>query len=402
MGNVSQPVDMYTLNYQSLRFDMEERKNMENASRTEDIFLNNQSLGLDRLPYISIAALFTIVGAFGNCTTIALFRNKDSKWRQKRFFIHILAWWDLLALVHLMATSVFENMYSFEYLDDILCRYFVFNSVITAEISAYLLMVIALHRYLMLCRPAGVQMNNKRKKLAVLATLLVGTVLCIPILFVSGSESTTLILFDRNFTTSPCRAYNTLSNECYFIVIFMIHSVVISTVIFLFIKIGKVVFRKTTKTNGHTPTNVNTNTDIAEEAVSCMQTSVVDLTDDEDENNLQPTAINLYDPNRRPRTKRGSTLRRNRNAKKRQARTNFTKMLIAILILNIVASIPQAVVRAWSFHDMGLKFRLDGIVLFVFLLCERSTFFIHTLDPFVFMYFDLEIRRQKVLVCHCV
>ncbi len=114
----------------------------------------NSDLARGLTPKNVILLLFVVIGLLGNSTVILIysFRMKGNK--EERYFIPFLAIADLLAsfvcaLVGIginMMQATFNNNYS-------LCKTFWFFAVFTASCSIFLLLIIALHRYLKVCRP---------------------------------------------------------------------------------------------------------------------------------------------------------------------------------------------------------------------------------------------------------
>ncbi|XP_052103693.1 cholecystokinin receptor type A-like [Mytilus californianus] len=66
------------------------------------------------------------------------------------------------------------------------CKLFLYFSYVSTSISLYLLCVIAIQRYLKICRPFGRQMNLVWKRCSVLICTLVSVILFIPVLFYYG------------------------------------------------------------------------------------------------------------------------------------------------------------------------------------------------------------------------
>lgn len=124
----------------------------------------NKDLATELLPDTVCLAIYLIIGGIGNSVVICVYTRRISLNNEDRFFIPILAIIDLVSCIVNCSFSMSINLLPVKYDSDFACKFMWFLAMYTTGSSAFTLMLIAVQRYLKLCKPFGKQMTHEWKK----------------------------------------------------------------------------------------------------------------------------------------------------------------------------------------------------------------------------------------------
>ncbi|XP_060072052.1 probable G-protein coupled receptor 21 [Ylistrum balloti] len=139
------------------------------------------------LPLTVVLVSYLVVGCFGNLSVIYVYWWQIRTPSKERYFIPILALVDMISCVISAGSGVYANLHPLKFESDIGCKMVAFLGVLFATISADLLVIIAVDRFLKICFPFGTQMTLYWKRVSLVAMFIVSTMIAIPALFVYGS-----------------------------------------------------------------------------------------------------------------------------------------------------------------------------------------------------------------------
>lgn len=153
----------------------------------EDEFIDewNQQLGNHLIGNNVILVLYIIFGVFGNVLVIFIYSYKLSKKKDDRYFIPILAASDLVACTVGASYALALNLLPAKFTNDILCKVLWYFSESTTISSGLLLIVIAVQRYIKVCKPLRT-FTTRWKQIAIVLCVLVSSIFAIPTLFFYG------------------------------------------------------------------------------------------------------------------------------------------------------------------------------------------------------------------------
>ncbi|XP_061166067.1 delta-type opioid receptor-like [Saccostrea echinata] len=199
------------------------------ANRSDDNLLNkwNEELSNVLLPNSVFLAICIAVGFIGNVLVIFIYGFK-LRGAKERYFIPILALADLLAVTETSGFNISYNFNPVEYDRELLCKWGWFFGYLTAMVSIFLLVVIAIQRYLKICRPFAKQMSLKWKRVAVLCSCVLAAVLSAPIPVTYGLDPA----YNERYkvTGSACRRL-TQENR----LLSLSHAIVCNVLVFVFV-----------------------------------------------------------------------------------------------------------------------------------------------------------------------
>lgn len=124
----------------------------------------NKELATELVPDTVCLAVYLIIGGLGNSLVVSVYVKRKHLNNEDRFFIPILAIIDLVACIVNCSFSMSINLLPVKYDSDFACKFMWFLAMYTTGSSAFTLMLIAIQRYLKLCKPFGKQMAHKWKK----------------------------------------------------------------------------------------------------------------------------------------------------------------------------------------------------------------------------------------------
>lgn len=143
------------------------------------------------------------VGIIGNIIIIGFyhFRIKD---KSERYFIPALAAVDFSAcIINAYGNTVLnDNMFNFT--EHFHCQVIWFLELFISGFSGHMVLIIALQRYLLICKPFGPHMTLRRKRAALLVTFLLTILYASPSWAMSGIKTETRVYMSKNITTTMC------------------------------------------------------------------------------------------------------------------------------------------------------------------------------------------------------
>lgn len=143
------------------------------------------------------------VGIIGNIIIIGFyhFRIKD---KSERYFIPALAAVDFSAcIINAYGNTVLnDNMFNFT--EHFHCQVIWFLELFISGFSGHMVLIIALQRYLLICKPFGPHMTLRRKRAALLVTFLLTILYASPSWAMSGIKTEKREYMSKNITTTMC------------------------------------------------------------------------------------------------------------------------------------------------------------------------------------------------------
>ncbi|XP_061196295.1 neuromedin-U receptor 2-like [Saccostrea echinata] len=209
----------------------------------------NGHMALVFIPATAFLALCFVVGTVANPTVVivVLFRMKSS--RDDRYFIPFLSFVDLLGLT-LNCLGAWLQYFPYVHDNDSLfipCKLYWFGTSGIASFSAFILIAIAIQRYLKICRPHGKQMDLKIRRLYLAVALFISAIIAFP--FTLFYDMAPIESRMYNVTGYICSRGQSkwLNNEP------VIYSVTIASLVFInilllmiiYCSIGKTIYRQT-------------------------------------------------------------------------------------------------------------------------------------------------------------
>lgn len=148
----------------------------------------NREITQSLIPNNAILFFYMVAGLVGNCLVIFIYGFKMTGNKEDRYFIPFLAIADLLAALICSSFGIAQNMMQATFENDYLCKSWWFFAAFTTLTSVFILLIIAVHRYLKVCHPLGKQMSLQWKRFALCIGLAVAFILSVPMTYFYGSD----------------------------------------------------------------------------------------------------------------------------------------------------------------------------------------------------------------------
>lgn len=214
---------------------------MNNSKTIEQ--LNQEIVENNYFVPIIFLCVVLVMGILGNSLVIYIYFLRFKTYSESRFFIPVLAVIDIIACIVNCSGNLSEVTRPIMYGDDIGCKTEKYLSLATTGASIFTLLVIAIDRYLKICRPFGRQISLKWKKLALVIIVIAALILSTPYYFFNGVVKTPEngLTYRLCTKTSVLEPNVTFGFSCLYLLLAIAELVILAV---LYFHIGRVVFRK--------------------------------------------------------------------------------------------------------------------------------------------------------------
>ena len=169
----------------------------------------NDEAAISLLPATVYVACLLVIGFLGNAAVLHFYRRKTRK-SINNLSICFLACCDLLVCCVAMPSEIIDLTLPYMFESSAACKSFEFIHHFSSVLSGLTLLVIAVNRYLRVCRPFGNQMRKKHFVIACSVSVLVSALLSCPTIPLYGAQTinathssgATSLGFDCTFTTN--------------------------------------------------------------------------------------------------------------------------------------------------------------------------------------------------------
>ena len=382
-----------------------------------------------RSPLITVTLLLFLIGFLGNLAVIIVYKLRLKR-SEGRFFILYLAIADLSAVT---VTSLFMMIMDFTeglFPSDHLCKALQFLNWSTAQTSVFLLFVIAVHRYLSVCKPLELRFTRLWKKVAVGLSASLSYLLGLPLLAFSGRVRLNVKYKESNVTGYIC-TFNPGINEhgeaIYYNILFVGNLCLLVATTGLYIPVGKIIFlrmkNRIVKTRNNSVDLPSRTVEDSQDVVSPSQSESTETcnpnfhaatlsgyssSSPSVSNSISKTVLNNNDANW---SKSGIDVTKDCNIngkelspkrqreKKYNVRGKFTMTLMLVVLFYVISYVPFYVMVSTGINDMNVWFNLQPWKLNGYLFLFRCYIINNVVNPIVYGMFDSTFRRHFIEIC---
>ncbi|XP_062606309.1 neuropeptide Y receptor type 2-like [Saccostrea cucullata] len=334
----------------------------------------------DQLLPNTIAQFFTaVLGIFGNSLVILVYSRYVQDKTVSRFFIPILAIVDLVGCISNVIQYHIDN--TMHHPSDILCKIFSFLIILAGGISAHLILMIALQRYLIICRPFVPQMSTKSCKIAILIIFLISVGYSAPIVKFSRIQ--------EPFSVTRCTFDDGTNDNSvlipYFGTFLLLSFINIIVTFALYIPVIKIIYNTLSTPKRNRVSRIpEDNTDISSKETQDLSSDKITKAD------LTQNIVQS------PKSEPSNTLTTDGNREQR-ARRNISIMFLVIIIVYVVSYLTSLVTQVYTFVDPEIDLR--GFKLNVFDFCLRFNILNHIANPYIYWLFDNKFKNELRKFC---
>lgn len=369
----------------------------------------NHEIAQSLIPNNIILSLYMVAGVLGNSIVIFIYSFKMKGNKEERYFIPFLAMVDLWASLINASFAIAQNMMQATFDNDHLCKTWWFFSAFSTLTSALFLLIIAVHRYLKVCKPLGRQMTRTWKRFAMCMVLTIAFTLSVSLTNFYGSDpflNEKLSIYGHR--CSRLESANKTESLVFGGVLLLILLTNIISLVWLYSKIGLtirkhfkytkiIVHLRTAKsseggafnsfTGRDTPSNDTENKtgDTGSTTVpqpTCPNTEVVTQTDNNGENF---------------RPKVSSTKTRNQ----KRVIYKFTLMFMLITVIFLICFIPKAIVMLMEARDLSFWEKFSNTERSVLLFVSGIYILNNIINPFIYAFLDRRFSKQIKMLHTC-
>ncbi|VDI73851.1 thyrotropin-releasing hormone receptor [Mytilus galloprovincialis] len=325
------------------------------------------------VPNTVLLSIFLLIGLPGNLAVIFVYQFRLNKKTDGRYFIVPLALTDTAALLITGAFNLTQNSKSVIFPGFGACQLLTYLCYVLTCISLYLLIIIAIQRYLKICRPFGRQMNLVWKRCSVLICALTTAILFIPVLFYCG------LVEIRNPNLGNVTGYqcNKLPGSTTSLTLLRIHQGFgvlgsignVITVTVLYILVTKVIIRQTRQIK-----KVETKVEILSVTTSCTldtNSSLDTTTRSTDAPNIHPT-----------------------NPARSKSAYRISFMFMTISIVGFLAYLPSWIFILIETNNPEFWKNLPYVSYHICLALRRMYMVNHLCNPYIYGVFDKDFRDE--------
>ena len=385
------------------------------ANNSLNLDLWNEEMSWIYLPSAIIITVCFVVGFITNSTVVLVFALRLRHSRDDRYFIPFLSTVDLFGLVvNLVGIWVIRHRSVGANTDSrILCRLQWYVCSAIGCFSAFLLIGIAIQRYLKVCRPCGKQMTLRYRRLLLIVAFVISTSISIPFAWYYDLFETTNRKF--NATGYVCKQKESHRERSgpviYSITIASLVFVNILCLVILYSFIGRAIYQQTNmkkkrrssakrRNNLIKETNIDSDypTTMREETSYQIQndglSEYCDWTLEKRHNNDRDLSSteNRFTTNMDAKSKTKSLGRYYQQLNKRVDR--FTCMFLVITAVAMVSYIPKATMLIVESLDSSFWDNLSNTERSVAELVYRLHVLHHTSNALIYGYFDTRFRKE--------
>jgi hypothetical protein len=380
--------------------------NDSNLNTSRDLQIWNAYMSSVHLPTTVLVTICFSVGLIANSTVLLVFIVRLRNSRDDRYFIPYLSTVDLLGLCLNVIGTWMEYFHTVQESSDSrsVCKLMWYFCSAIGCFSAFILIGIAIQRYLKICRPYKNEMTLKYRRIYLIVALLVSVGIAFP--FIPFYDLVPTYNSKFNATGYVCKQdqRNWPNNEP------VVYSITISSLIFLNISclvilyslIGRTIYQQTSQKKKRRSSARRRVGLLAKETNMDSEYPTIGKDhfhdDDVSENCEWPKRLDEFSsaadtrisPDQKAKTKSLKQYYQTLNKKV----DRFTCMFLAITVVAMVSYIPKAAILIVESLDDAFWDDLTDIERSFALLIYRFHVLHHASNAFIYGYFDTTFRSE--------
>lgn len=376
----------------------------------------NSDLAKLLIPNSVILTLYMICGITGNILVILVYTFKMKKHSEDRYFIPALAVSDLLACIVCASFGILLNMMQAQFTNNSLCKAYWFFAASTTYMSILLLTIIAIHRYLKVCRPLRAQMSLFWKKVALLSALVLSILLGCPTSLLYGTVEFSNA--SGNLTGRRCsrmKDVNKTGSSIYSGVVGLVLLSTITVLVVCYGKVGRTIFvhfKRMSKSGlnknvqkGQSPSSCDTSATHSTDLLNINpELSSVPMKQElhTDNSGIEINDINVIAKGKTAKTKvKTGKVSMDAEEKNRNIMYKFSLMFMVITIVFLVCYLPKVILMVlegrnpmfWENFSSGQR----AGVLFLY----RFYIVNNVVNPLIYAFMDMKFRQEAKHLLTC-
>ena len=376
------------------------------------------------IPNIVWSLICLVIGIVGNVIIILVYIFKMKNYSEERYFIPILALFDLCAIIFTTIYFILDYVYFVNFQSSIICKLIAFSTYSWTAISSHTLLVIGVQRYLKICKPLRPQMTLFWRRAAVAITIGFSAAFSSPLLYSAGIKEFDWTFEDRNVTVKTCalNADNNIQfNTAYLLLLSVILIIVnILAIMGVYIPIGHVIYKVFAKKR-YVKNNTNHNSDVTVESrtESTDDIQAIELSSDDGfkmscgnlensntDKTVQSSTHHTVNVSDRSEIRNKYSLPKQKKPhiavdRKSRSKVNFNLMLITVILFYMLSYTPVIYVLFLKTDETYYWHNLSNVQVRLQLCLLRFYVINNIVNPFIYGYFDFSFRESMKSLFKC-
>lgn len=364
-----------------------------------------------------LLSLYLLLGLSGNGIVLFIYTHRIKR-TDERYFIPVLAIADIFAIVSGVVLGIVSNFHRANYVIDTFCKVGYYLTWTTTSVSGIIILLIALNRHLMICRPTGPQLTVARKRRAIVAVIIFSIVSSGPMMYFLGKKQLPFVYKGQPINATLCTLRFSFSSGFWYKlqlgyfateIFFAVLNMLITCG--LYIPVGVKIYRRFKSTNNRSKLTGDTQEmstiQLSEVPSNLFKVQQIDNSYVEDSMTTMSTVGHshkdiLSGTNKEvKREERDSSVNRKKRVRRKQVKHNFTMMFATIIGFYILAYLPTLMLMIIPGQNPAEFYFSKGAVTINLLVFLQRAFLLNNIcNAFIYTYFDLSFRKEvKKLLC---
>ncbi|CAG2209821.1 unnamed protein product [Mytilus edulis] len=387
------------------------------------------------LSHTILLIIGTVIGVIGNGATIIVYSSRIKE-RGERYFIPLLAIVDLIACLTISAYYVMNNTYFYDYPSNTVCCLLTFLQVFSSGLSAHILLIISIQRYLLVCKPFGPKMTLFWKKVSLAVACSFTLLYSCPLLGFSGTNTSEDVFMNHTINTTSCKfsKVDTKATTIFFgiLALIIVCNLFITTALYIPV-LKRIQISFPTKSKNITLATRNEQSiasqDVSEASLTKisgieLETDIQttgnskspgendtlnifrnqELSNDADRSDDPPSYAvqqsSLHDNSISKEEENKDSPDHSSKSKSSSVKKRISIMFSVIILAYVISYIPPVVFVILRYTIENFNYiTLSKAETFAWFYIARLIFVNHLVNPFIYCYFDVKLRRELKKCC---
>ncbi|OWF47036.1 cholecystokinin receptor type A-like [Mizuhopecten yessoensis] len=360
---------------------------------TGDVLQWNSELSKSLIALDVILCLYIVLGVVGNAVVVFIYGFRLKIGMDDRFFILVLGIMDTIVCCANPAFALWRNLLPVNSSGNIICKVTWFCTRTISTTSGLLILIIALQRFLKVCRPFGRQMTSVWKRVLVACAAAMSCLMHTPLIIFYGEI--TLHNPRRNVTGKRCGLIDnqdealTRAQMSYFYFMFASAGLVLLSIVILYSLIGQRIYEKVRRKRerkSSMPSSLSSQYSTPEE------NGTVDIVTDALVTSPDSHVASLKTHNRKVSSKKKKT---RRSPLEKHRYTLMFMLIAAVCVATYVPSLTANIIQNIDSEEFWTEYTNGKRSLYIILF--QLYILNHVANPFIYGLFDgtfrLEVRK---------
>lgn len=358
----------------------------------------NDEITRSLIPNIIVLSVYLVLGICGNFIVLLVYGFQFKEPSEERYFIPVLATFDMTATLYLAVNYIFQCFNQVTFSNNFGCKTLVFITGLATTNPVFILVIIAVQRYMKICVPFKQSMSILMKRMALVLTNVVSLLYAMPLPFVYGSVPYRSVRYGiSGMRCGRLREGHAFMSNLHAIVACVLVFVIVITLTILYGRIGYTVFRNLEMKKRFTrdEKNIETNsegvsTEVRDDGMSTTTDKTSNLSQDK------------YDGQRPMETNEKPTASKKRRKHNRRVSHKLTIMFLVITLVFLLCFVPKVIILLLEGMYEDFWEQLSILQRPVVMLLYHMFVINNIVNPIIYAFMDVKFRNEAAILLNCM